>query len=278
MRGLAVYISTCDGYSDCWNPFFRLFERYWPDFSGTLYLSTEYKEYAYGNLPVVSQRLCWSHGVPTSERVPWSRFTRWALEAVPDDLVLFLQEDFFLKGTVRSEVVDRYAVLMREHPDIRCLHLTDQSVQCGGPSEFPGLDEVPLRQRYRVSCQCALWRKDEILSILRDDESAWEYEEFGSARSAALGHRYLAVSHDVVRLGVYEIVPYVFTGIVQGQWLPEVQPLFEANGVVVDYTVRGFHEGRRRKPFLDRVRYHLHRLVKKVRNEYDIRVHLERVA
>ena len=92
------------------------------------------------------------------------------------------------------------------------------------------LDEMHLHRPYRISCQSALWRKKELLTLLRDRENAWEFEMFGSTRSAALGHRYLQVSKDYVRLNQFEIIPYVFTGIIKGKWFREVPALFKENG------------------------------------------------
>lgn len=236
---LAIYFSTCDGYSDCWDPFFTLFEKYWPDFDGTIYLTSEYKDY--NRQRVVSMRLCEAHAVPKEKRISWSKLTRWALEAIPSDIILFMQEDFFLKAPVKSDIIDEYFALMIAHPEIKCLHLTDQCGKGSHPSEFKNLDEMDLRRPYRISCQSALWRKQELLTLLRDRESAWEWEMFGSTRSSALGHLYLQVSRDYVRLGEFEILPYVFTGIIKGKWFKEVPDLFRENGIEMDLSTRGMY-------------------------------------
>ena len=278
MADYSIYVSSCDGYSDCWEPFFTLLERYGPGCAHPLYLGTEYKD-SPRPAKVTALPVCLRHGVPASQRVPWSRFTRWALEEIPSPLILFLQEDFFLKAPVQDAEIERLAALMESHPEISCIHLTDQGPLAEKPSEaFPGLDEVRLHQRYRVSCQAALWRKDELLALLRDHESAWEYEEFGSARSAALGHLYLCVSRQVVRLGQYEIFPYIFTGIVRGQWMREVVPLFKENGIAVDLSLRGIYEEQpaRKKPSWKRFAgWWVHRW-KKCENERYIRRHIKR--
>jgi hypothetical protein len=46
----------------------------------------------------------------------------------------------------------------------------------------------------------------------------------------------------VVALDRFEIIPYVFTGIISGRWCEKVMPLFEQNEIVVDYKKRGFYE------------------------------------
>lgn len=242
MPNYSIYISTCDGYSDCWNPFFILFKKFWSDYQGKIYLSSEYKDYECGLPGLVSMKICEQHNVPKNDRVSWSKLTRWALESIEEDIILFMQEDFFLKGRVQSDIIDSFYDLMKNHPDICCIHLTDQCGKGSVPSEYKHLDEMYLRRPYRISCQSALWRKSELLSVLRDRENAWEFEMFGSTRSAAIGHRYLQVSQDYVRLNQFEIIPYIFTGIIKGRWYKEVPALFKENGINLDLSLRGIYE------------------------------------
>lgn len=276
---LPVYVSSCDGYSDCWEPFFRLFARYWPDFGGMVYLGTEYLTYGCEGVDITPLQVCGKRGIPREERLPWSRFTRLALEGIDSDIILFMQEDFFLRERVKTAEIDRFLTLMEAHPEIRCIHLTDQASLPEGPSGYPDLDVVKRRQRYRVSCQCALWRKEELLSLLRDDENAWEFEELGSRRSAAAGRLYLTVNRSFVRKDVFEIVPYVFTGIIRGRWYPEVVPLFRENGIEVDYARRGMSdEALPLKPLPKRVSHFFYRLKRLIQNEYAIWTHPQGIA
>ncbi len=268
MADYSIYLSTCDGYSDCWDPFFTLFERYWPSFDGKVYMSTEYKDYDRDH--VIPMKLCESHSVPKTKRVTWSKLTRWGLEAIPEDIILFMQEDFFLKAPVNHELIAKYCDLMLSNPDIKCIHLTDQNGSGSVDSEYEGLDLMLTHRPYRISCQSALWRKEELLALLRDRESAWDWEIFGSARSAALGHKYYQVKRDFVKLDQFEIVPYVFTGIIKGKWIPQVVPLFQQNGIEVDFSKRGFYNPEtliHTSTFNER----LVRLKKRIHNKLDIK-------
>lgn len=248
MSDFAIYVSTCDKYSDCWSPFCVLFQKYWPDFDGTVYLSSEYKKFETSINNFVPLCVCSSNNIPTQKRLTWGKLTRLALGSIPEDIILFMQEDFFLKGYVRTKEIKQFADLMRNNEQIKCIHLTDQCGKGAHPSEYPHLDEMELHRPYRISCQCALWRKTELLSLLRDRENAWEWEMYGSTRSASLGHSYFQVSHDYVKLGHFEIIPYVFTGIIKGQWLEEVQSLFEDNGINIDFQLRGFYHPGNQEP------------------------------
>lgn len=255
----SILINTCDKFEDCWDPFFKLFKLYWSDCRGSIYLNTEYKDYSYPGLSVVPVKGCVGKSFK-GKFATWSSCLKWALDKMDSDIVLYMQEDYFLKAPVKNDLVEKYVKLMYEHPDIKCIHLTDQAVRTCVKSEFENLDIVEFNQRYRVSCQAALWRREELYALIREYEDAWLFEEFGSQRSAVMKSKYLCVSRDFVKLNQFEIIPYIFTGIVQGRWFEETVPLFEKHGIEMDFTKRGMLKDAPKKPFLKRVKYRLNKI------------------
>ncbi|MRX63338.1 hypothetical protein [Maribacter luteus] len=245
MSNYAILINTCDKFEECWNPFFKLFKEFWPDFAGTIYLNTEYKDFSYPGLHIKAVQGCLRNEFPKTERATWSQCLKWALAYIEEDLVLYMQEDYFLKGRVQNEWVKNYVELMKGNSTIDCIHLTDQAVENTGPSEFKNLYNVKIKQRYRLCCQAAIWKKEVLDYYLRSHESAWEFEEFGSKRAAWESHKFYVVDPNWIKIGVNEIIPYVFTGIIGGKWKEEVVPLFESFDIKVDFSNRGFHESRR---------------------------------
>lgn len=245
-----VLINTCDSFDDCWQPYFKLYSEYWPRGKGRIYLNTESKDYSYPGLDITALKVCAGEG---GRRPTWSeRFLR-ALDKVEEDVVLYMQEDYFLKAPVKDDLVRRYVELMQGDETIHCIHLTDQAVISAGPSQYEGLSRVKLRQRYRISCQAALWRKDVLKSYLRAHENVWQFEEFGSRRGARMRHNFYVVDPSRVKLNEFEIIPYIFTGIVRGRWKEEVVQLFEAHGIEIDYSLRGFLGDAPAQTFLDKL-------------------------
>lgn len=265
----SILINTCDKFEDCWNPFFKLWSIYWPNCKGKIYLNTEFKDYHYEGLDITAVKGCEGKTFK-GKFATWSQCLKWALDCIDTDIVLYMQEDYFLKAKVDNDAVEKYVALMAEHKDIQCIHLTDQSVHAEKPSEYENLDEVALKQRYRVSCQAALWRKEELYRLIREYENAWEFEEFGSQRSAIIGSCYLCVSHDFVKLNEYEIIPYIFTGIVQGRWLEQTKPLFEKHGIKMDWSRRGFLGEAPRKPLKKRIAYRWNKIWRQLRNTIEL--------
>lgn len=267
----SVLINTCDKFEDCWNPFFKLWSTYWKDCNATIYLNTEYKDYNYPGLDIHSVKGCVQNNIPRDKRATWSQCLKWALETMDTDIILYLQEDYFLKDNVKNDIVENYVDLMLANNDISCIHLTDQAVILGEKASYEGLYTVVKKQRYRVSCQAALWRKEELLKLLRDYEDAWEFEEFGSMRSAIINSNYYAVSKEVVKINEFEIIPYVFTGIVQGRWYEEVVPLFNKHEINVDYQKRGFLQNAPAKPLFKRLKYRFNKIFKIIKNNKELK-------
>ena len=121
----SVLVNTCDKFEDCWNPFFKLFCMYWKDYKGKIYLNTEYKDYSFPGLDIIPVKGCVGKKINGSFAT-WSQCLKWALDSIPEDIILYLQEDYFLKSQVQTSMIDDAVNLMLENKDIKCIHLTDQ--------------------------------------------------------------------------------------------------------------------------------------------------------
>ena len=197
----SILINTCDKFEDCWDPFFKLFSLYWPDYKGKVYLNTEYKDYNFENIDIRSLKVCENHGIPKSSRVTWSQCLRWAIEEIEDDIVLYMQEDYFIKDRVDNATIQKICGKMMQSPDIMCIYLHSHAVEKELEIE-DGLSIVK-KDGWRLSCQAALWRKQELLDIIRDYESPWEFENFGNKRSIVMGHKYLTIAKNQTGGGIF---------------------------------------------------------------------------
>ena len=233
-----ILVNSCDAYSDCWEPFFRLFTTYWPDCQAPIVLNTDYLDYSYPGINVRSSR---AGAMMDRPDLSWSERTAFALENIRTPVVLYLQEDYFFNGPVREEWVQLFTQRIQES-DIVCIRLME--VDISGPwkkSDDPTLWEIPKHSKYRHNLQAALWKTEVLRSYLRKHETAWEFEELGSVRARRHSDRIMCVNRDMFMDPADQIVPYVPTGIVKGKWVRErVVPLFADHGIEVDFSVRGF--------------------------------------
>lgn len=268
MAGYAILVNTCDGFEDCWDPFFRLFAHYWPGFAGTIYLNTERKDYAYPGLAIVPLKVCRDEAPHV--RPTWSECLIRALDAIPEELLFYVQEDYFLNGQVDEAKVEELVALMRGDASIHCIHFNDQAIVADGPWRYPGLHRTKLVQRFRISCQTALWRREVLRSYVRSHEAAWQFELYGSVRGRYLEHDFYVVDPTVYRKDVREVIPYVATGIVQGRWYEAVPPLFAAHGIEMDFARRGFLADVPPKPLKVKARNFVKRIPAMVRSNLEL--------
>ena len=171
---------TCDSYSDLWDPFFTLLKRYWPDFDYDVYFCTESKQFSFPGLNI---------HCPLNEPLSstWSKRLIDLLHIIPTENIIFMLDDFWLKAPVNIEWLNELMARFDADKQIGHINLIHESTSALKPSEkFPDLVIYPKKRPYRITTQASLYRKDYLLQVLRIHESAWQFEVYGSKRSARL--------------------------------------------------------------------------------------------
>ena len=220
-----ILIASCDAYSDAWAPFFALMQRYWPDCPYPVYLISNQQE---AGIPGV-------HSLTLNEDRKWAGNMLAALERLPYQRILYLQEDYFLQRPVNNQTIQQVLdfaeqtgagfIRLAGWPDPELSHVNSL-----------GLGQLAPKQKFRVSLQAGLWQRATLEKLLIDGESGWEMEIQGSERSQSLAEPFFAVSH------LRPIIDYyVFTAILKGKWVPGALRLCRREGIDVDTSRRGIH-------------------------------------
>lgn len=239
-----ILVNSSDGFTDCWGPFFSLLQRYWPSCQARILLNTETRDYQHPELPVTATKVQGN----SSRRLTWSECLSAALDQVQTPLVLYFQEDYFIRRAVQTGKVETAIEHMLSHPEVKHIALTG----IGSQPLFEHYHDsrflkISRKARYRISTQAALWRVETLKSYLVAEENGWMFEIYGTWRSRKRDELFLCSNYRDSTNG--PAIDYLHTGIVKGQWLPGIQADFEANGIEVDYKKRGFYQ---EKPFLTR--------------------------
>jgi hypothetical protein len=235
--GITVLVNSTDSYDDCWPPFFALFGRYWADCPYPVVLNTERKQFSWPGLDLRSTRVAATGAV---DQPTWSQCLDRALDECATDVVLYLQEDYFLNAPVRSDVVARLIDVVRAG-DADCVQLHEAS----SPGPWVRTDddvwEVAASAPYRLSLQAGLWRRSALRRLVRPHETPWQLEAWGSKRARPSRCRVFSVNRDRYCGPGRAVIPYEPTGVVAGRWQRDiVGPLFAAEGLDVDFARRGF--------------------------------------
>lgn len=238
---LSILVSSTDSYSDCWVPFFTLWHRYWQDNTCQIYLAAETKTQTFRDVDIVNYRDPeWAEVRPS-----WSELLTATLKQIETPYVLYLQEDYFLCGTVPNAKLSALVHwCVREKVD--CLRLTDPFGLREKHSDAL-LADMALRPvgkdfGYFASLQAAIWRKSWLQALLDEPMSPWQFERRSTLKAQMMDakHWYVVGKSDIPQIS--SVFPYFPTGVVKGRWYePAVVELFHQHGIDVDYSRRGFY-------------------------------------
>ena len=224
----AIFVSSCDVYSDAWEPFFKLFFRYWPDCPLPIYLISNGK--VYPDSRVTTIKIDPDQG--------WASNMLTALTAHPSPFMLYLQEDYFLKRRVGTErILDLLDILKKEHAAYLQLYPAP-----GPDTAFKKYREVGMispGRPYRVSLQAGLWDTAVFKRLLVKGERGVDMEHKGSVRSEGFEEPFLSV-----RRGLFfpydtsAALDYFSTGIIKRKWHAGIPSFFKQQGITADLSQR----------------------------------------
>lgn len=208
---------SCDAYRDLWPPFFSVFWRYWADCPFAVYLGTNRTKYDDSRVITLAAG---DH--------EWSKRARLCLEQIPDDYVLLLLEDYFLTAPVSNAAISEHlnvlhtlgGIVLRLYP----LPGPDLEIR-----EHTAIGRIHRRAPYRVSTQAAIWNRAELLKMLRDDESIWEFERKGTRRSEEKTDGFYATYKSA--LDYRQVVE-------RGQWFRSAAKYYERQEIGCDFKAR----------------------------------------
>lgn len=220
---LAMLLLSCDNYSDLWDDFFNLREKFWPDCPYTWYVVTESKDYTRTNVEVIK----------CGNELNWAGRFRKAVQSVDNPLIGVFLEDYFINQTVDNERINDLVSFMIEH---RVDFLDLGNVfhhKINQPNKQYYADHLIIidkHLRYGLDTAAAIWKKEYLLEKLGEgDYSAWKFEADRCAEAASEdGYNGVILVDDRISFNVSEI-PVV----VQGKFYPPVIDDFKKRGYVI---------------------------------------------
>ncbi len=214
----SVLVSSCDAYSDLWTPFFTLFWRNWPDCPYSVYLGTNCAHFADARVRTLNA------GGDES----WSKNLRFFLNQIDSEYVLLLLEDFFLTGSVSTTAVSEYVSTL-DTLNGTLLRLFPNPPPDSRVDGYAYVGSIHQLAPFRVSAQAGIWKRSRLLTLLRDEENAWEFELNGTARTrGSAGGFYCTYK---------PILPYVHV-VEQGLWFWGAARRFRKANVGCNFQAR----------------------------------------
>lgn len=250
MNDLALLVVSCDKYSDLWEHFFALIEKYWNDCTLTKYLGSNFMNYDKNNVRTIQV------GADRS----WAENVKKMLEQIQENYVIMMLEDFFIDKPIMNNAIEILYNHMLIH-GYDCLRLE--------PSPPPiKIDDKNLRigrlipgSPYYVSTQPAIWKKSILVELLMDGYSAWDFEIRNSKKSADFKYNFYCTK---------DYILHHLNGVERGKYYKSTIDVLRKNNIDVKYEKRGIIEdsGMRRKLSLFKYRIAIYKETYKVYQRY----------
>ncbi|MGH9692552.1 MAG: hypothetical protein ACRD5Z_00320, partial [Bryobacteraceae bacterium] len=158
----------------------------------------------------------------------WSKSLKFFLSQIPSRYVLLLLEDFFLDGPVSNTALasslDTLEVL-----DGTVLRLVPNPPPDVAVENHPAIGEIHRLAPFRVSAQPGIWNRSRLMAVLRDDESAWNFEHQGTVRSRTDARGYFCTR--TASLSYRHVVE-------QGKWFRPAAKYYRKLNIGCDFAAR----------------------------------------
>lgn len=173
-KKIAYVVLSCDPYSDIWDAYGQLFQRFWPDCPFDCFMASHHKSFdKYGFKSILlGEDISWSHGLLVLLDKLKEMGYEYGMIAF-DDLLLYEKVD----TTFVNSAIDSF---FGEKGD--CLRfVTEKAPKCYKHNEYYG--KMDIRTPYRVTLGFTLWNLETLRQITIEGESAWQFEKNATERS-----------------------------------------------------------------------------------------------
>jgi len=221
-REATVLVNSCDRYSDLWEPFARLWQRYWPDCPFEVVLLTESQVALEGAAKQVFAR------VIAGGKTCWSKMMLAARSQIATPYVMMLCDDYLLESRVDTGKILARLKTMKAFNAANLRLIPNPP----GGSRFKDTDLLEYRKNtaYSIATQAGFWEKEFLFDLAAKVESIWEFERYGSF---ALQDETRPLLH--TRSKEFPFVDAVH----KGYWEKFGKALVEREGIYFDFSRRG---------------------------------------
>lgn len=219
LKSMAILVVSCDKYKDLWEPFWKLFKKFWENCKYPLYIGSNYV-------------ICDEPGVKTlniGDDKSWAENVTRMLNMMPEEYVLLLLEDFFLEKYVKNDQIEKLLSYAVCH-NVDCLRLAPTPPAGKTVNKALKLGRITLGSPYCVSTQPAIWKKSTLLKLLEPGYSAWDFEIKNSRNVRDCDYNFIGSNCFYVKR---------HNGVERGKYYASTLKLLKKNGIFVDVSQRG---------------------------------------
>lgn len=161
---LAVVVSSCDHFENCWEPFIFGFRKYWPDCPYPVYIISNFKELADETVRFIK----------VGEDRAWATNLRTAVEQIDAEYILYMQEDYWLNAPVDTAFFEQQLRYCDEQR-VDHLRLSQPFMDQYRIDDTHALSPAE-KEKYAFALQTIIWRRSTLLEMVVDGWTGWDFE------------------------------------------------------------------------------------------------------
>lgn len=227
---VAIVVSSCDFFEDCWAPFIHSLKKFWSDCEWQIYIISNNKEMDCPD---------GLHFIKVGEDKKFASNLKYALKQLDAEYIIYLQEDYFLNKKVDNEALQKHVKY--------CVDYGIDYMRLGFPF-LTGkiIDDIyvenDMMDEYALCLQAAIWKKNMLETILIEGWSGWdfEYKIQQYAQNNGLKFKVLGIRKEYTTLGLNYVTG---TAVRKGRWTRSGAKFLKEEGFSNLLSKRGI-EGR----------------------------------
>lgn len=208
---MKIIVLSCSLNEDTFLPFCHFMERYYPNHPEIIYFTDGIINPFYKTIPIKMTLDKWTMGF------------REFLNQIPDDKVLLMIDDCFIRKPVDVGRIEYAAEHLTGNIALMNFELSWDSND--EPTDLIGWKKRKHGSEFEVSILCGLWQKEKLLKVIERDCSPWEIE----LEQNGCGFDYYINSGDyIIDWGYKSFQP---VGKVKGVWTKETVDYLKNEGL-----------------------------------------------
>ena len=219
---MKLIVLSCSKNEELFAPFHHCLEKYYPNHPEVVYFTDGIMNPYYKTIPVGIGIGQWTYG-----------FRRF-LKMIDDDYVLLMIDDCFIRKPVDEKRIRKAKLILDLEPNLACLNFEKHWDKDDEGTIYHDWLKRKHGSRFEVSLMCGLWDKEKLLKVVDRDCSPWTIEEEQDSK----GYDYFINADDyIIDWGYRTFKP---CNIVKGKWTRECKEFLDKEGLIVDYSKKGF--------------------------------------
>ena len=220
---MKIIVLSCSKNEETFAPFRHCLEKYYPNHPEVIYFTDGIVNPYYKTIPIEMTLDKWTKGF------------REFLSQIEDEQVLMMNDDTFIRRPVDVVRIGIAKAILYSNENIAMVNFEKSWDESDFLTEYDGFKKRRHGSRFEVSLMCGLWDRKKLIKVVERDCSPWEIEE----NQMGYGFDYYINSGDYIIDWGYETFKPV--GIVKGKWTKECKDFLDKEGLIVDYSKKGFY-------------------------------------